>query len=179
MKTPEEIILPEDPRAATPHTLTGWLSRDGQFFVEERLARWSGSTHTPCEKCGAPCSKGWLRCSSCRAEEDALKFAAMPRADWDGKQMVYSQTKDKYFSSPADAIDELEGDETEESLRLVLCDPIHARTFDADDYVDYLPEDGDLPDEVQTAMDAFNEAVKDVICCWEPGKFALNTCIAP
>ena len=62
---------------------------------------------------------------------------------------------------------------TVESLRLVLCVPTHVRQMEVDDFADDLPEDGEAPDELLTAIDAFNAATKGVILSWWPGKTRL------
>jgi hypothetical protein len=169
-----KIVLPEDDIAATLKTVTGWVSRDGLFFgSDERTARWSGATHVRCSECGVVTEKGWTLCAGCREKEAAARFAVLERRDWDGSQMVYSAALEKYFDSPEDALDDAEGDA--DSLRLVLCEPVHARTIEGDYFCDELPEDGDLPDELAEAIVAFNEAVKGVVLSWLPGKFALRS----
>lgn len=177
MKPTEPMILPESPEAAEQVTVTLWKSRDGQLHRDERLARWSGATHVHCERCQAPTEKGWILCGACRGISDTERWNARERKPWDGKQMVYSDALDKYFESPDDALEaaSLDGDDsaTLESLRLVLCDPEYA-SIDADNFCDITPDDAELPGEVLDAIDAFNNAVAGKVCCWTPGRYALQ-----
>lgn len=90
----QEMILDTDPRAATYRTdIKGWVSRDGMFYGDgpsnERTARYAGSTHRACERCGKPCEKLWLKCADCRAILDAERFAARPQAEWNGSDFLY------------------------------------------------------------------------------------------
>ena len=170
----DKIILITDPEAARPHTVTGWLSGHGRFYLEERVARYDGCTHVPCSQCGKPAPKGYLKCDDCRDEDDLKAFAAMPEQAWDGKCMVYSHAKDKYYGDPGDAEDDLEEGETPADLRLVLCAPICARPLDADYFVDDLPEDGELPNVCEDAIEAFNKAVAGKILSWSPSKVRLK-----
>lgn len=171
----DEIILEDDPRAAQPHTLHGWMSRNGVFYCDEETARSLGATHVRCSGCGTVFRKGgWSVCPSCRDKAEAARYAALPRAEWDGVCMLYSEVKDYYYSTPQDAIDALDDDESLSDLRLVLCEPNYATQLDADHYADDMTEDGDLPPEVADAMDAYNAAVKGIVLSWSPGKVALK-----
>jgi hypothetical protein len=100
----------------------------------------------------------------------------MPRKEWDGEQMVFSQVLDEFFSTPGDALDEAEclGLDSDVDLRLVLCDPVHLRRLEIEDFADDLPEGGESPDWLVDAIDEFNEATdgKDPVC-WRDGKFAM------
>jgi hypothetical protein len=170
-----EVILFDSPEAAQPWTQEGWKSRDGYFYADERAARYSGCTHRPCEECGAPTPKMYVYCDSCRETRDVARYEAMPEAPWDGNQMVYSETLDRYFSDPDEAEDWLDDEgQNLASLRLVLCEPCRVGLLDIDYLCDELPEDGEAPDEVLEAMDAFNAATKDIILSWYPGKTRLQ-----
>lgn len=184
MKTePEDVILSGDERAAKPHTMTGWLSRDGAFYVDERAARYAGSTHSPCRDCGAVVHKYRTICGVCDDKREAAAYAAMKREVWDGVQMVFSQALDRYFGSPAEALQQAFDDaETEDaaatitmaSLRLALCYPVYASPLDSDYWSDSLPgEEGDCPDWLKDLIDAFNELLKDApVLSWRAGKTA-------
>ena len=58
-------------------------------------------------------------------------------------------------------------------LRLVICEPNYVRQLEPDYCCDELPDDGDVPDEVAEAMEAFNTAVAGIVLSWSPGKKAL------
>lgn len=172
----KEMILDTDPRAATYHTdIKGWVSRDGRYYGEdERTARYAGCTHRACERCGKPCERSWLKCSDCRAILDRERFAAKPQAEWNGSDYIYSELLDDYFADLSDAEDRLDEGQTLADLMLVICEPNHVRPLSDDYCCDELSDDGDLPSEVEAAMDAFNKAVAGIVLSWSPGKFALK-----
>lgn len=178
MKT-DKMVLNTDPEAASIKTVTGWVSKDGMFWGDnERQARWCGCTHVKCETCGTPVEKGWLKCRSCRDKIDKERFLAMPEEDWDGKAMVYSQTLDKYFSSPEEAFDEAEwnGEVSKEELDLVICKPIYASELTPEYWCDELPgEEHDVPGWLDDAIDEFNAKLKgQEPLSWEPGNKRLR-----
>jgi hypothetical protein len=172
----EKIIFPDDPEAATLQTVTGWVSRNGQFFgSDERIARYAGSTHARCEECGGTASKGWLVCDDCKGKRDAAKYAALERKKWDGEAMLYSDLKDRYYTDLSQADDDLEDGESLEKLMLRICEPNYPRQIDDDYFCDEMTEDGDLPDDLVAAMDAFNEVVKkSKPLSWSPGDYAVD-----
>lgn len=172
----DEIVLPDSPLAARFVTgIQGWVSRDNLFFgnlaTSESSARYSGCTHVPCKCCGDPVRKGWLLCDKCRDEKEMSNYKAMPRQEWDGKAMLYSQYDDNYYSSPDEAEDVLDDGESLDKLRLIICEPnfIHIQL---DDFDHAMPEDT-CPKEILQAIEAFNETVAGVIVSWSPGKSAL------
>lgn len=166
----------DSPEAAHKTTVEGWVSRNGFFFGDdERTARYEGCTHRTCEDCGAAIRKGSLVCGDCAEKRDAKRYAAMPRKPWDLKAMVYSDTLDKYYPDPEQAEDNLEEGQTLEDLRLIICEPNYARRIEDDYFCDEAAEDGELPDELQEAIEAFNAAViKAPPLSWSPGKYALE-----
>ena len=178
MSDQNQIVMRDSPGAAQYRTdLTGWVSRDGFYFGDgpqgEIAARYAGCTHVPCDRCGAPTPRGYTQCRCCRDLTYIAKYAAMPRAEWDGKALLYSEARDQYYSTPGEAADELEEDQTLADLRLVICEPNHVRQIEPDYCCDDLPEDGDVPDEVYEAIEAFNKAVAGIVLSWSPGKTAL------
>lgn len=173
----KEMIMIDSPDAATWQTVEGWVSRSGRFFGKnEQAARYDGCTHRYCEGCKTPIpSHGFTKCHACIAKSDAEKFAALPKAEWDGTALLYSEAKGVFYSSPDEAMDCLEEGETMESLRLVICVPQYPRSLDAEYFFDQLPEDFDtLPDDLEEAMDAFNAALEKMQpLSWTPGRTAL------
>ena len=99
----------------------------------------------------------------------------MPRAQWDGKAMLYADATGEFYADLDEAEDSLWEEEggTLADLRLVICEPVYVWQLCADPFLDDLPDDGDLPDEVYEAIAEFNEAVKDIQLSWKPGKMAL------
>lgn len=176
MTKPQDIILPEDPRAAEyrTETRTGWFSRHGQFFCEnEQRARYHGATHLRCS-CGATMPRDWTLCDDCRKAVDLDLYAKSERRPWDGKSWLYSCARDRYYESPDHADDDLDEGETLADLRLLICDPQYAQ-LDDEDFENIIPDDSyGIPDELSAAIDAFNAAMKDVVISWLPGEFALE-----
>lgn len=177
MKTEKEkIVLNTSNEAATFKTgISGWVDRHGRFFGnDEHMARWSGATHVVCSDCGKPVSKTWLVCADCRAKGGIDRYHKMPRKEWDGETPLYSHTADKYFSDADELTDHLEEFEcTEESLRLIICEPIHLRQIDEDHFCGDLPEDGELPEDVLNALEDLNKVIKEQEPVgWTPGGYA-------
>lgn len=179
MNQKDEKTIPYDsPEAASIQTVTGWVSRSGRFWGNnEHMARFDGCTHRKCEKCEALISvRGYTICDQCREAKEIEKYQAMPSKPWDGVSMLYSHAADTYFSD----LDEVsyhceENDCTPDSLRLVICEPNFANEIDASDhYSDDLPEDGDLPADLDEAFHRLNEVIRacKTPLSWSPGKFA-------
>jgi hypothetical protein len=175
----QEMILDTDPRAATYRTdIKGWVARDGMFYGDgqsaEQTARYAGCTHRACERCGKPTTKHWLKCDDCRAILDRERFAQKPQAEWNGSDYLYSEALDEYFPDLSDAEDRLEEGQTLADLMLMICEPNYVTPLEDDYCCDQTTEDGDLPNAVTEAMDAFNKAVAGIVLSWSPGKFALK-----
>ena len=179
----QPIVLPvvmfDSTEAATYRTnLSGWVSRDGRFYGEgesaEKAARYDGCTHRACRDCGEPAEKSWLICRQCQDNADRERFDALPAEEWDGVAMLYSETRDAYYSDPDEATDNLDDGMTLADLRLVICVPNRVRELDGDYCHDELPDDGELPDNVEEAMAAFNAAVAGIVLSWSPGKKRLK-----
>lgn len=174
----DKIIMAESPEAAEYRTgLSGWVSR-GQYFGDgpnaEASARYHGCTHYVCKYCSAPAPKPYTACQECRDKKDLERFESLPRADWDGKAMLYSEAQDRYYATPDDAEDALEEGESLADLRLLICEPNNVRTIDPDYFCDDMPDDEtEVPPELEEAMEAFNEAVAGIVLSWSPGKVAL------
>lgn len=170
----DKIVMFDDDEAAQPHTMTGWKSRDGFFYADEQTARYCGCTHRKCTECGEYTRKHYTLCDKCREIKQVERYNAMPRAEWDGKAMLYSDARDEYYADMDGAEDVIEEGETIESLRLIICEQNYVRPLDSDYCSDDLADDMDLPDEVCKAMDMFNKAVSGIILSWSPSKFALK-----
>lgn len=169
----EKIVMRDSDEAAKPHTMQGWLSRNGRFYADEATARYDGCTHIYCRDCNAPTEKNWLICGTCRDKADQSKYDAMPKKKWDGEAMLYSFAHEKYLCDLEEAESLLEPGETLDDLRLVICEPNYAKKIDIDHFCDDLAEDEDsLPAALQDAVDAFNKASDGIVLSWSPGKFA-------
>ena len=174
----EEVVMIDDPRAATLVTVTGWRSMDGRFYGDnEHSARWAGCTHVKCRACGKPTKKLYSACQSCRDKAAEAKYDAMPTAEWDGVAMLYSDSRDEYFSSPEDAEDSLEEGQTLADLKLHICEPKYARPIDYSNWHDQLPSDSncDAPYWLEDAVDQFNAAISgQPPLSWSPSEVALR-----
>lgn len=179
MKPDDKIILPDSQEAATYRTdIAGWVSRDGIFYGDgpkgERVARYIGCTHVLCKRCGEPTPKEHSLCDACTALYNADRYAAMPRAKWDGEAPLYSEVTEEFYGDLNAVGDTLKDGQTLADLRLVICEPVHATPLETDYFSDDLPDDGELPQQILDAIDAFNAAVAGVILSWRPGKTALD-----
>ena len=175
MNKEEKVILPDSPEAAQRVTITAWRSASGYTFFDEYSARYNGSTHRLCTDCEKVIERGHLVCNACQDLRDKAKYDSMPKAVWDENGMIYSDMADRYYSSIEEAIDDLDEDETVEDLRLIICEPIFAHGLEPDDFVDELPEDGDVPDWLHEAIEAFNKSVKEGgPLSYSPGKTAVD-----
>lgn len=170
----QPMVMFDSPEAASIRTVTGWVSRTGQWWGDdERAARYGGCTHRPCEKCGQPAERMYSACEACREKSAAERFAAMPRKPWDGSAMLHSEATGRYYSDPADAYDDLDEGQSLEELGLVICEP-NTVTLESDHWSDLFPDDADdTPEWLQDAIDVFNETVRGKVLSWSPGKFRL------
>lgn len=172
-----DIVLDTSEEAAKfVENISGWVSRDGLFYGKnERAARYAGCTHRACDDCGKPAEKMYTVCSDCREKRDVERYARRERVEWDETTPIYSTTVDRYFYSVGEAEDYIYDTETtKEDLRLVLCEPVFLQRIDDDRWIDDLPEDGELSDEVKSALDNLNAAlVASGPVSWAPGNKAV------
>jgi len=172
----EKIILPKDDESAKfVNNISGWVSRRGRFYgADERIARWDGSTHVECTDCQTVISKGRMFCDKCADKRDSAKHAARELAEWDEKGMLYSDAADEFFRSWDEVYDHCEECFLNISdLRLVICEPVFLHQIDADEWCDDLHEDGELPLDIEKALEAFNAVVRaSKPVSWVPGKKA-------
>jgi hypothetical protein len=181
---PDTMILSTSEEAATQVTLTGWVSRTGIFYGnDERTARYAGCTHVPCntEGCGKPIVKSYLYCDDCRHKRDTAKYEAMPAAPWDGHQMIFADACGEYFPDLESFLDNCDDENEPADLRPILCEPNYAHHVDPDYWADNMTEDGDLPPELEAALDALNKVIRDgnFVLSWSPGKTRLLLDSAP
>ena len=178
MTKEEKIILPDSPEAAEPVTITAWKSRGGEYYFDEWYARFAGCTHTPCTDCGKPANRSYVRCKECQEKEDIRIYNNRPKESWDKEGMIYSDAYDEYFESLDEArefLDTFDQKKTLEDLRLLICKPQHVKALDADDFVVELLEDGEAPDWLEDAVEAFNKAISGhEPLSYTPGKIAVD-----
>lgn len=169
----EQMILDTDHEAATLRTITGWVSRRGIYYGDdERTARWDGCTHIVCE-CGKPTPKTYAHCDECREKRQRERWLALPLVEWDGETPICQYGGDEYFFSSDELYDWCDNNAVHPGdLMLVTCEPQYLSQIDTDYWSDDLPEDGDLPAEVEAALNALNKAIREhgKAYAWSPGK---------
>lgn len=173
METEKKLmVLHSDDSAAKKQTVTGWVSRTGFFFGDnEDMARYRGCTHKTCD-CGSPMEKSWTKCEACRNKLDHQRFMNYPFKEWDRIEPICEYHGDKYFFNEDDIEQYLEDNDMPlEDLLLVICEPNHARRIDSSYWEDELPEDGEIPKELQAKLDELNELIKTLPpLSWSPSK---------
>lgn len=168
--------------AAEQQTVTGWCCKKCSRFwgKDEHMARYCCSTSQPCDKeCGRRTTKGHRWCEECANDENAKRFAALPRVEWDGSTPLCTWDNDKFFFDVEQIEYYLEDNEgaTLESLQLVMCEPANPRPFDINDYLyEEMPPDcaaSDLPGakEAEKAVNDFIEKSKPL--SWFPTNKAI------
>lgn len=159
------MIFADSPESATLMTITGWVSRNGQFFGDnEVLARNVGATHRRCEKHGPFPVNAY--CRQCSDERQAATFNAMPEVTWDGDSPLFSFRGEFFYDREALAdhvADQENPAEYLADMQLVVAVPQYATEVDPVDlYQDLLPEDIDeVPPAIQKAFDALNAAIRE------------------
>lgn len=169
----------DSPHAAERSTATGWRSRHGRFFEDgpqsENMARYDGCTHTLCRECGAPVEKPYLLCPVHRGMKEKERFSKCEKKEWDGETPLVIFGDDRYFFDSGDLIEYcLDNDVAPDNLMLIICEPNYARGISSEIWEDILPDVGDLPQELENAINDFNNAVgacKKPIS-WSGGKYA-------
>jgi hypothetical protein len=158
----ELIIMSDSAEAAQEKTVTGWCDRFGQYFgADERTARWSGCTHQNCSDCGTVIEKNRTKCADCAKEQRIERFNTFPVEKWDGQTPVVLFDTERYFFGESILDFIADSDPAEDSdLRICKCRPHHLALIGDDNWCDDLAEDGELPEAVQLAVDALNEAIK-------------------
>jgi hypothetical protein len=158
--TPEKVIMYDSPEAAKKVTMELWQASDGRLSVTEDTARNNGCTHKLCE-CGGLMQRYQSKCDNCHRKDRRERFNALPFREWDFKEPLCDWDGDKYFFNEEEIIDHLEENDITE-IDLLICDPNHWTTVDSDYWADNMPEDsdGELPKEMQKALDALNAIIK-------------------
>jgi len=183
MKTEEKIILFDASESARfVENIKGWVDINNRFFGNnpdsEKNARWSSHTHRNCE-CGKLMAKGWTKCEECRTKIEIEKYNQLPFKEYDGG-MVYSHYADEYFIDSDEIEEYCEDKEIDPKyLRLVFCEPNKFSQIDSDYWEDVFPEDsdGELPKELQEALDNLNRVISTLPpASYYPGKIRTIYC---
>lgn len=174
-------IFPESEESAKFVTgISGWVDREGKFWGNNEItARYSGSTHKHCNTCGEVIERDRC-CKACYRAAQTEQYKASKKIEWDLKTPIYSQVHDEYFNGYHDLINCMEelGITDPEKLELFICEPVKLSEIQSDYWADDLPEDGELPSEVEAALEELNTAIceSDPVS-WTPGKFAAIVCL--
>lgn len=173
----EKVIHYDAPEAAQFVPVTGWLSADGSFWGKnEAMARYCGCTHIKCRGCELMLNKAAYRglCRDCGDQTDLEEWQARPRAVWNGTDTLYSEVADEYFNDADELCDYCyDHGVLPMDLRLRICTPNMAHEIDPrEHYADETTEDGDLPQDLNTAFEQFNAAIRACTTplSWSPGK---------
>jgi hypothetical protein len=172
----KQIMINDEDSATYKTNIKGWVSSTGRFFGEnEDAARYDGCTHRPCVQCGKPTKKHYYKCEYCRRKEELDRYYAMPKKQWDGEAVLYSDAYDEYYPDIHNVINAAEDyGITLSELRIVICEPVYPKPLTSSYFEDEMVEDDELPYELIEALEQFNDAVKNVLISWEPGHFALD-----
>jgi hypothetical protein len=173
MKEEEKVILYSSEEAAKIMTVTGWVSSTGRFWgKDEHMARWEGSTHKTCD-CGVITEKGYSKCEKCRLAASIGAYKKMPFKEWNYETPLINYQDDKFFWNEEDIIEYLEENDLKpEDLNLVICEPNYFYKIDSDYWEDILPEDGDIPKELEELLKKVNEYCETAKpISWTEGKY--------
>ena len=157
--------MAESDEAASIQTVTGWVSRDGHFWgKDERMARYSGSTHKICDKNpehGVVEQRSW--CRQCHNEAMEKRWNEMPKTAYTPESFpLHLYDTDRYFFDEVDLMEWLEENKINPvDVRLTKCKPSYPDQIDPDEhFCDILPEDGEVPEDVREAFEKLNEVLK-------------------
>lgn len=171
-----EIILPDDPRAARYEMRGVWISRLGRLFSDKDEAQMNGCTHTRCD-CGAISEYKNCPCNACRENARHETWLKMPAREWDGNTPVCIDRGERLFRDASDLEDWIDdynssrvGDDpeiTEDDLDLVHI-VLHPRQVRDDYLIEDMEEGYTLPKPVVEALSELNAALTDAgIGRWE------------
>ncbi|WP_445494636.1 hypothetical protein [Photorhabdus sp. SF281] len=173
----EKIIMYDSEEAASIKTVTGWVAKNGSFWGDdEHTARYSGSTHRKCKNNPEhPIFRRNDYCSICREEKNNEEFNAMERKEWDWETPIVIFNTDQYLWNECDLLEYCdENNVSPQELKLVICEPNFPDEIDGEYYFrNDLPDDGELPAELQRAFDILNIAIRNCgPLSWSQGNIA-------
>ncbi len=174
MKTDKPIIMYDSPEAATYKTnIEGWISADGIFCGKgeqgERTARYRGATHTKCDCGNVIPMRSYTKCETCRNKISYEKYMLLPFKEYDGS-IVCETDGDKYFFDEDDIAVYLEDNDLDE-IDLLFATPNFLDDINTDIWCDVLPEEGEIPEVIQKAVNELNILIrKQGPISYSPGK---------
>jgi hypothetical protein len=116
-----------------------------------------------CMRCGAVGRSPHQHiCDECHEDASAKRWAKLPKVKWNGEGGIYSDTYDEYFYDEESAAEWLYDHDLNDwdALRLVICEPVHAKPLDPDQWSDDIPDDSDCPEWLLDAISEFNEKLE-------------------
>lgn len=152
----------DSPEAAQQVTVKAWKNSKGQYFFDEHMARYNGSSHATCA-CGGIYKTGWGKCDNCRHKDAVERYNKMPFKEWDETTPLVIFGKDIYFFDVDDIHDYCDEHEcNSEDLMLVICAPNYMHEVETDIWADIMPEnsDGYIPKVVQDKINELNTIIK-------------------
>lgn len=174
----EPMVLSTSDEAASIKTVTGWVDRHGRFWGDdERIARYSGCTHVECSECGKATIKHHTKCDECKAIAQETRWLSFERQPWDGSTPICLWSGDEYFFDSESFYDWCADQGVDpKTVQLMHCKPNYASQVEEDYWCDDLAEDGELPDDIQTALDVLNAVIrqKKEPLSWSPSKVAVD-----
>lgn len=182
MSSTEKIILPEDVvlESATinfpgsnPITLYKVPGDGKNLYSSEESARYRMCTHAKCTTCGTPAKRPYTLCESCRHKRSVQRYRELPFEEWDGKTMLCIYGDDQYFQDHDDIVMYCDDHDIDDStqLMLVICTPNYIKPIQHDWFEDDLPEDGELPKELNDKIEEFNKFIETLKpISWSEGK---------
>jgi hypothetical protein len=177
-QTELEVIPFDSDQAAQRKTVEGWVARDGYFYAEdERTARYAGCTHVECADCKTLIPKSATVCDPCTVTRRNNAFAALDKKPWDNETPLVIFDTDIYFFDSHSIVRYCKQNTlSPNQLQLVFCVPVYGSELDIHDMLAAeLPEDGEVPDEIQEAANKLNQAIKAAgPLCWMEGNVAAN-----
>lgn len=181
MSKHDKIILDTEPGIVEYKTnIEGWVGKDGNFYGnDKRRAIYANSSHIKCDK-GHIHKKSWSKCPFCKELELPEKYLRFEFKEWDQKTpLCVYDTDSEYFFNVDDVedyiIDAISEGRSEDSIRLMICEPLYLSQVDESYFEDVLPEDWELKDvntEVADKLKDLNETIsKAKPASWIQGKY--------
>lgn len=172
------IILYDDAEAAQYRTdIKGWICSKGLYHGEnEDSARSSGSTNKKCPLCDEIIdNRFYVLCYNCSEIEKDELYKKKEKIKWDRFTPIFSEKRNEYIFSYEDLIYIMnECKFSFSSARFLLCEPVFLRKIEHDFFDDEITENGEIPEEVQIAMDYFNDVIHNQSpVSYLPGKTAI------
>jgi len=173
-KQPTPIFY-DDPNIVERRLVPMWVNMLGEKFFTEHDARFATCTHKRCA-CGEIINYLDFRCITCREKKEIEAYKRLPRKEWDGEGLVYSELMDRYYQSEEDIEEDIPGGRTVEDMRLLICAPQYLEEIDEDFFSVDIP-DGctiyEIYPELEKHVNEFNDKIRKLPPrSWYPIRYA-------